>query len=144
MRLLEKKLTERMLQDEEEKGLRLETMIYDKMRKVILEDSVRTVVFAEVEDTCYEIVFYSLFEQKGYKQCYALAEEGVLDGDILQKIFGQMAESIRMDSHYEKEQINVFSFVFDGGGVKMEVEQFGKEMRLHRIKKAWKERYLNA
>ena len=25
-----------MLQDEEEKGLRLETMIYDKMRKVIL------------------------------------------------------------------------------------------------------------
>ena len=105
MRLPEKKLTERMLQDEEEKGLRLETMIYDKMRKVILEDSVRTVVFAEVEDTCYEIVFYSLFEQKGYKQCYALAEEGVLDGDILQKIFGQMAESIRMDSHYEKEQI---------------------------------------
>lgn len=124
--------------------MKLETVIYDKMRKAIPEGSEKTVVFAEVEDTCYEIVFYSRFGQEGYQQCYALAEEGILDGHSLQEIFGQMAESIRKDSHYQKEQINVFSFTFDGNGVKMEIEQFGKETRLHRIEKAWKERYLNA
>ena len=53
--------------------MKLETLAYDNIKKVLPKGALKTVVYANISDTSYEIFFYSLFPGQGYKQCYELA-----------------------------------------------------------------------
>ena len=123
--------------------MKLETLIYDAIKKVIPQESLKTAVYANVTDTSYEIFFYCLFPQNGYRQCYDLAEADVLDAHLLDMTFEEIAKVIKTDKAYESERNNLFTFIIDASGVKMTVEHFAKDTRMYRIKKEWTEKNLH-
>lgn len=123
--------------------MKLETLIYDAIKKVIPQESLKTAVYANVTDTSYEIFFYCLFPQNGYRQCYDLAEADVLDAHLLDMTFEEIAKVIKTDKAYESERNNLFTFIIDASGVKMTVEHFDKDTRMYRVKKEWNEKNLH-
>lgn len=123
--------------------MKLETLIYDAIKKVIPQESLKTAVYANVNDTSYEIFFYCLFPQNGYRQCYDLAEADVLDAHLLDMTFEEIAKVIKTDKAYESERNNLFTFIIDASGVKMTVEHFDKDTRMYRVKKEWNEKNLH-
>ena len=123
--------------------MKLETLIYDAIKKVIPQESLKTAVYANVNDTSYEIFFYCLFPQNGYRQCYDLAEADVLDAHLLDMTFEEIAKVIKTDKAYESERNNLFTFIIDASGIKMTVEHFDKDTRMYRVKKEWNEKNLH-
>lgn len=123
--------------------MKLETLIYDAIKKVIPQESLKTAVYANVTATSYEIFFYCLFPQNGYRQCYDLAEADVLDAHLLDMTFEEIAKVIKTDKAYESERNNLFTFIIDASGVKMTVEHFDKDTRMYRVKKEWNEKNLH-
>ena len=122
--------------------MKLETLAYDNIKKVLPQGAEKTVVYASISDTCYEIFFYSFFPKKGYKQCYELAEENNLDAALLDITFERMAEVIKNDKQYKSGKINLFTFIIDDDGIRMDTEYLDKNTRIYFIKKEWKEKYL--
>lgn len=122
--------------------MKLETLAYDNIKKVLPQGAEKTVVYASISDTCYEIFFYSFFSKKGYKQCYELAEENNLDAALLDITFERMAKVIKNDKQYKSEKINLFTFIIDDDGIRMDTEYLDKNTRIYFIKKEWKEKYI--
>ncbi len=81
--------------------MKLETLAYDNIKKVLPKGALKTVVYANISDTSYEIFFYSLFPGQGYKQCYELAENNVIDYQLLEGTFEKMADIIKGDKNYK-------------------------------------------
>lgn len=64
---------------------------------------------ATVSDTSYSIEFFvSINGEK--KQCYELADDGVVDEEQLDEVLARIAEYIRKGSDYKKGNINKVSF----------------------------------
>lgn len=124
------------------KEMKLETVVFDKIKKVLPETSTKTVLFANVSDTSYEIFFYSLWGQGEYRQCYELAENGILDAYLLDEVFAGISESIRADCHFRQDSINVFTFILQSDEVKMDVDYYDKSTKIYQVKKEWREKYL--
>ena len=122
--------------------MKLETLVYDSIKKVIPKEAERTIIYANISDTSYEIFFYCRFAQIGYQQCYELAEEGVLNAHLLDITFSEMAHAIRSNQQYHTGQENLFTFIIGGDGVKSTVEYLDRETRIYQVKKAWREQYL--
>ena len=122
--------------------MKLETVIYSKMKGMLPENTSKTVFYANISDNTYEMMFYSFFRDGKIKQCYELAEMNVLNGYQLEKIFDDLAKMIRADEKYKAEMQNVFTLVIDSEGVQMQVEYYDKKESAYRIKKGWKEKYL--
>lgn len=122
--------------------MKLETLVYDKLKRAIPEEASKTVVYADVCLTSYEIFFYCLLPGSGYGQCYELAEKGVLDAYLLDEAFAETAEVLKADKNYRADSRTLFTFVIDARGVKVTTEYYGKEVGVYRIKKEWKEKYL--
>lgn len=123
--------------------MKLETLIYNNIKKVIPRESIKTVVYANISDTSYEIFFYCLWPQNGYRQCYDLAEAGVLDAYLLDTTFAEIARVIKADKIYSAKSNNLFTFIVDAVGVKLTVEHFDKDTQIYRMKKEWKEKNLH-
>lgn len=123
--------------------MELETLVYDAIKKVIPKESTRTVVYANIKHTSYEIFFYCLFPQDGYKQCYDLAETGAMDADILDTTFAEISRVIKADELYNAEKNSLFTFIIDSCGIKMNVEHLDKDARIYSVKKEWKAKNLN-
>ena len=64
---------------------------------------------ATVSDTSYSIEFFVLINGEK-KQCYELADNGVIDEDRLGEVLSKIAEYIRKGSDYKKGSINKISF----------------------------------
>ena len=122
--------------------MKLETLVFDSLRKIIPQDASKTVLFANVTDTSYELFFYSLFDDGIFKQCYTLAENGILDSHMLDVCFSKIAEQIRADKEYRPDSKNVFTFIVDDRGVCLNVDYYSKNARIYKIKKDWKEKYI--
>lgn len=120
-----------------------ETLIYDRIRGIIPKDSEKTVFFAAVSRTGYEIFFYSFLGGE-IKQCHALAEEGLLDGNVLEEIFEAVADIIRQSKAYAAEQYNIATITVDESGVRMDMKHYAKDARMYRIKKEWKEKNIRS
>lgn len=80
--------------------MKLETLVYDKLKRVIPEKASKTVVYADVCLTSYELFFYCLLPRRGYGQCYELAEEGVLDAHLLDEAFAETVKVLKADKNY--------------------------------------------
>ena len=122
--------------------MKLETLAYDNIKKVLPRGAWKTVVYANISDTSYEIFFYSLFPGQGYKQCYELAENNVIDYQLLEGTFEKMADIIKGDKNYKTGSYNLFTFIINTDGIRMNVEYFDKNVRIYYVKKEWKSRYL--
>lgn len=64
---------------------------------------------ATVSDTSYSIEFFvSINGEK--KQCYELADNGIIDEEELDEVFARIAEYIRKGDDYQKGNINKIDF----------------------------------
>lgn len=122
--------------------MKIETIVFSKLKKVIPNEAEKTAVFISVTDRSYEIFFYSWMPNIGPQQCYTLEEEGYLDGNELEQIFRSIARDVKADRHFQPEMINVLTVVIESSGVKMNVEYFRRGSSLYQIEKAWIEKYL--
>lgn len=64
---------------------------------------------ATVSDTSYSIEFFVSINGER-KQCYELADDGVIDEEELDKVSARIAEYIRKGSNYKKGNINKVAF----------------------------------
>lgn len=122
--------------------MKLETLVFDSLKKIIPKDATKTVLFASVMDTRYELFFYCLFEDGAFKQCYTLAEDGILDSHLLDITFAKIVEQIKSDKKYKADNCNVFTVTVDNNSVLMDVDYYSKNAKVYKIKKEWKEKYL--
>lgn len=122
--------------------MKIETLVFDNLRKIIPQDASKTILFANVTDTSYEVFFYSLFDDGIFKQCYALAEDGILDAHLLDMVFAKIVEQIRADKKYKANNNNLFTFMVDGHGISLDVDYYGIDAKLYKIKKEWKAKYI--
>ena len=117
--------------------MKAETLIYEKVRPIIPIGSEKTVFFVSVTETSYEMFFYAFLDGKP-KQCYALAEQNVLDENKLDSVFKEVATIIRESKMFRKEKNNIVTFNVDQSGVRMDIRYYEKDAHMYRIKKEWK------
>ena len=116
--------------------MKTETLIYEKIKNVIPIESEKTIAFVYVDSSSYEIFFYSLIDGE-YKQCFTLAEQGLLDENDLDKAFEDVANIIRNSDVFVKNKRNIFTVIIDKTGFRMDASYAEKGERLYQIKKAW-------
>lgn len=115
--------------------------IFELTDSVLPKGADKVVFFCEVEERAYEILYYAFFPDGTRKQCYELAEEGSIDGALLDERFGRIADFIRKSDCFEKCSRNVITLTMKGTDERVGWETFGKEIGLYQIKKEWKSRY---
>ena len=116
-----------------------ETMLYEKITQIVPENSDKTVFFASITKTSYEILFYSFINGEA-KQCYTLAEEGKLDENKLAEVFDSMVNIIRSSKVFKEDKINIATIKFDKSQIKMDMEYYEKDARMFKIKKEWQQK----
>lgn len=113
-----------------------ETMMYKKITQIVPENSDKTIFFASITKTSYEVIFYSFINGEP-KQCYTLAEEGKLDENMLAEVFDSMVNIIRSSKLFKEDKINIATIRFDKSQIKMDMEYYEKDVRMFKIKKEW-------
>ena len=114
-----------------------ETMIYDKVRGIILEKSEKTVFFVGMTDTSQETFFYAFIDGKPI-QCFALAEQDELDENELSAVFSDIVNVLRESKLYTPGKYNVGTIVVDKSGIKLGVECYEMGASEYKIQKEWK------
>lgn len=122
--------------------MKIETMVFDNLKKIIPADASKTILFANVTDTSYELFFYCALADGELHQCYTLAENGILDSHLLDLSFSKIALQIRLDKKYKADSNNIFTFIVDNGGVRLDVEYCDRNAKMYKVKKDWKAKYL--
>ena len=123
--------------------MKIETRVFDTLKKKIPPEATKTILYAGVGDTSYEMFFYSLFPENGYKQCFTLAEEGLLNENELDAAFSSIAEMIKGDRRYQPGKLNVFTYVIGETSIEMTTEYHDEKERIYKIKKDWESRFLS-
>lgn len=118
-----------------------ETLIYEKIRDIIPENSEKTIFFGTIGQTSYEMFFYAFIDGNPV-QCYKLAEEGKLDENELEEVFESVVNIIKDSKLYKEEKNNIATIRVDKSGIILEIEYLDKDSRIYSIKKAWKERHI--
>ncbi len=116
-----------------------ETMMYEKIMQILPENSDKTIFFASITKTSYEIVFYSFINGEP-KQCYALAEEGKLDENILAEVFDSMVTIIRNSKVFKDDKINIATIRIEKSQIRMDMEYYDKDAHMYKIKKDWQQK----
>ena len=119
-----------------------ETLIYEKIKKVIPDNSDKTVFFAAISKTSYEVYFYSYIDGNPI-QCYELVEQDKLDGNELDESFEAVVDIYKESKHFNPDKYNIATIKVDKSGIKMDVEYFEKDVRMYKLKKDWKENNIN-
>ena len=123
--------------------MKLETKIYDKLKKVLPLVFDKIVLYANVGESSYDIHYYLLTgEGAAPKQCYTLAEEGMADANLLDEAFAAIAAFIREDSRFEKGKINLVTVVITPEGLTIEYQTEDRLTNMAKLKKSWKAKYL--
>lgn len=123
--------------------MKTETLIYDKLKKVLPKEATSTILFALVTSTSYELFFYSKingFEKQ--QQCFKLSEMGVIDDKELDEVFLDISNIIKGIPEYSDDMINVLTYEINSLGVKLLIEHFDKTYSIYKIKKNWKNKYI--
>ena len=122
--------------------MKIETLVFDNLKKIIPAEASKTILFANVTDTSYELFFYCALADGEFHQCYTLAEKGILDSYLLDVTFAKIAEQIRADKKYKTDSTNVFTFTVDKQGVRVTVDYYSKGIKTYKINKDWKGKYI--
>ncbi|RRD95857.1 hypothetical protein EII17_01930 [Clostridiales bacterium COT073_COT-073] len=123
--------------------MKLETKIYDKLKKALPPVFDKVVLYANVTESSFDIHYY-LFEEQSLipKQCYTLAEEGDLDANLLDQIFAELAGFIRQEDRFQKQKINMVTVVITKAELVLDYQEFERLENMAKIKKEWKTKYL--
>lgn len=118
--------------------MKLETLIFDKVKKIIPKRSEKTIFFVGITNTSQEVFFYSFIDGKAI-QCYTLAERYELDENELAKVFSEVVNLIKESKLYVADKYNVGTIVIDKFGMKMDIEYYNMDISEYKIQKEWKQ-----
>lgn len=116
-----------------------ETLIYEKVRNIIPDNSEKTLFFAAISQTSYEIIFYSYIDGTPI-QCYELTEEDQLDVNELDKVFEAIVDIIKVSRVFNSDKYNIATIKVDKSGIKMSVEYYDRNVRMYKVKKEWEQK----
>ena len=116
--------------------------IVELLDSVLPSNSIKTVMFCEVEQKAYEIFYYSFFRDGTCKQCYDLASENVIEESMLDNVFERIAEYVRELEEYDSNVRNVVTIMIEGINEITCLKKYDKSIGLYSIKKEWKDKYL--
>lgn len=123
--------------------MKLETKIYDKLKKVLPPVFDKIVLYANVGESSYDIHYYLLTgEGAAPKQCYTLAEEGMADANLLDEAFAAIAVFIREDSRFQPETMNLVTVVVTKDKLTLDYQIEDRLTNMAKLKKSWKAKYL--
>lgn len=121
--------------------MKLEELIYDKIRSIIPIESDKTIFFVSITNTSYEIFFYAFIDGKPV-QCYKIAEDGKIDGNELDLVFASVVEIIKESELFHDDKNNIATITVDKAGVKIDMDYYEKDARIYKIKKEWEHNIL--
>ena len=116
-----------------------ETLIYEKVRNIIPDNSEKTTFFAAISQTSYEVFFYSYIDGKSI-QCYELAEDDKLDANELDKVFEAIVDIIKDSKVFIADKYNIATIKVDKSGIRMSMEYHDRNVRMYKIKKDWEQK----
>lgn len=119
-----------------------ETLLYDKVRYIIPENSDKTVFFGAISNTSFEMFFYSFIDGTPV-QCYSLAEEGILEENELSEVFEGIVNIIKESKLFDDQKNNIVTINIDKSGIKLEMEYADKNAGMYSIKKEWKKKNIS-
>ena len=114
-----------------------ETLIFDKIRKIIPDKSEKTVFFVGITKTSQEVYFYAFIDGQAI-QCYTLAEQYELDENELAEVFSEIVEIIKESKLYNPDKYNVGTISVDKSGIKLNMGYHDMDASEYRIQKEWK------
>ena len=114
-------------------------MIYDKIKNIIPDKSEKNIFYFGITDTSYEAFFYSFMEGKAI-QCFTLAEQNMLEENVLAEVFSKVVGIIKDSKLYDPCKYNVCTIIVDKNGIKFDVEYHEIKESEYRIQKAWREK----
>ncbi len=114
-----------------------ETLIFDKIRKIIPDKSEKTVFFVGITKTSQEVYFYAFIDGQAV-QCYTLAEQYELDENELAEVFSEIVEIIKESKLYNPDKYNVGTISVDKSGIKLNMGYHDMDASEYRIQKEWK------
>ena len=118
-----------------------ETLIYDKIKKIIPKKSEKTVFFAGITNTSKEVYFYTFIDGK-YEQCFTLAEKYEFDENELSEVFSNVVKIIKESTLYLNDKYNIATIIVDNEEVSIKMEYFDVDISEYKIQKEWKKKYL--
>ena len=121
--------------------MKLETLIYDKIKKIIPEKSEKTIFFAGITNTSKEVYFYTFIDGK-YEQCYTLAERYEIDENELSKVFSDVVKIIKDSTLYLNDKYNIATIIVDNEEVSIKMEYSDMNKSEYKIQKEWKKNYI--
>lgn len=114
-----------------------------EIAKTILPQNAKKVVFfCEIEENANECSYYFFDGQGNIKQCYELAEEGMIDSVLLDNTFEKIVEYLKNIDSFDFEKRNVVTIIIEENTEKIKIEKFDKSVGLYKLKKEWKLKYL--
>ena len=122
--------------------MKLETMIYDRVKRIIPKKSEKTIFFAGITETSHEVYFYAFIDGSAV-QCYTLAERYELDENELSKVFEEVVDDIKASELYILDKYNVVTIIVDQSEVTVNVEHYDMGASEYRIQKEWKTTYIS-
>lgn len=119
-----------------------ETLIFNKVRKIIPGKSDKTIFFVGITKTSQEVFFYSFINGE-VVQCYTLAENYELDENELEEVFSEIVDIIKDSKLYIPEKYNVGTIIVDKSGIKLNVVNYDMGVSEYKIQKQWKNENIN-
>lgn len=114
-----------------------ETLIFDKIRKIIPNKSEKTVFFVGITKTSQEVYFYAFIDGQAV-QCYTLAEQYELDENELAAVFSEIVGIIKESKLYNQDKYNVGTISVDKYGIKLNMGYHDMDSSEYKIQKEWK------
>ena len=114
-----------------------ETLIFDKIRKIIPDKSEKTVFFVGITKTSQEVYFYAFIDGQAV-QCYTLAEQYELDENELAEVFSEIVGIIKESKLYNPDKYNVGTILLNKSGIKLSMGYHDMDASEYRIQKEWK------
>ncbi len=114
-----------------------ETLIFDKVRKIIPDKSEKTIFFVGITKTSQEVYFYSFIDGNAV-QCYTLAEQYELDENELSEVFSEIVGIIKESKLYIPDKYNVATITVNKSGIRLDMNYHDMDASEYQIQKEWK------
>ncbi len=121
--------------------MKIETLIFDNIRAIMNERSIKDIFFVGITKTSATVFFYSYIEGKA-TQCYTLVEQDFLEQNEMEDVFSELVKILRDSKLYIPEKYNVGTIVVDKLGIKLDMRYHDMDASEYQIQKAWKQEYV--
>ncbi len=116
--------------------MRLETLTYDKVKKLMPDDSEKMIFFVGISEAGPKVFFYAFIEGKAVPD-YKLVEQNVIDENEVEQVCSEMANIVKGSELYVSDKYNVGTVTVEESSVTIEMCYHDLDASLFRIHRNW-------